>query len=78
MASKIFYPPPRSPSSRDVDTARFWFMSHQVTIGFIPRAQTHIFNVEVNMCIANKFVFLMGDFNARTCNKDDFVDADAF
>ena len=30
------------------------------------------------MCIANKFVFLMGDFNARTCNKDDFVDAEDF
>ena len=30
------------------------------------------------MCIANKFVFLMGDFNARTCNKADFVDADEF
>ena len=30
------------------------------------------------MCIDNKFVFLMGDFNARRCNKDDFVDADDF
>ena len=28
--------------------------------------------------IDNKFVFLMGDFNARVCNKDDFVDADDF
>ena len=28
------------------------------------------------MCIANKLVFLVGDFNARTCNKVDFVDAD--
>ena len=41
--------------------------------------ETNIFNVEVaNMCINNKFVFLMGDFNARVCNKDDFVDADDF
>ena len=41
--------------------------------------ETNIFNVEVtNMCIANKFVFLMGDFNARTCSKADFVDADNF
>ena len=30
------------------------------------------------MCIANKFVFLMGDFNARSCNKADFMDADEF
>lgn len=30
------------------------------------------------MCIANKFVFLMNDFNARTCNKTVFVDADEF
>ena len=30
------------------------------------------------MCIDNKFVFLMGDFNARVCNKDDFLDADDF
>ena len=30
------------------------------------------------MCIANKFAFLMGDFNARPCNKADFVDADEF
>ena len=29
--------------------------------------ETNIFNVEVaNMCIDNEFVFLMGDFNART------------
>ena len=41
--------------------------------------ETNIFNVEVaNMCIDNKYVFLMGDFNARVCNKDDFVDADDF
>ena len=40
---------------------------------------TNIFNVEVaNMRIDNKFVFLMGDFNARTCNKDDFIDAEDF
>ena len=39
--------------------------------------ETNIFNVEVtNTCIANKFVFLMGDFNARTCNNG-YVDADA-
>ena len=30
------------------------------------------------MCIDNKFVFLIGDFNASVCNKDDFVDADDF
>ena len=37
------------------------------------------FNVEVtNMCIDNKYVFLMGDFNARTCYKGDFVGADDF
>ena len=41
--------------------------------------KTNIFNVEVaNICIANKFVFLNGDFNARTCHKDDFVDEDDF
>ena len=41
--------------------------------------ETNIFNVEVaNMCIDNKFVFLMGDFNARVCTKDDLVDADDF
>ena len=39
----------------------------------------NIFKVEVaNMCIDSKFVFLMGDSNARVCNKDDFVDADDF
>ena len=39
--------------------------------------ETNIFNVEVtNMCIANKLVFMIGDFNARTCNKADFVDAE--
>ena len=41
--------------------------------------ETNIFNIEVaNMCIENEFVFLMGDFNAMTCNKGDFIDADYF
>ena len=41
--------------------------------------ETNIFNVEVaNMCIDNKFAFLMDDFNARTFNKDGFVDAGDF
>ena len=30
------------------------------------------------MCIDNKFVFLMGGFNIRTCNIDDFVNTDDF
>ena len=30
------------------------------------------------MCIVNKCVFLMRDFNARTCNKDGFVDTNDF
>ena len=39
--------------------------------------EINIFNVEItNVCIANKFVFLMGDFNARSRNKADLVDAD--
>ena len=39
--------------------------------------EADIFNVEVaNRCIDNKFVFLMSDFNAKTFNKDGFVDAD--
>ena len=41
--------------------------------------ETNIFNVETaNMCIDNKFVCFIGDFNAMTCNKDDFVGADDF
>ena len=39
----------------------------------------NIFNIEITyVCIANKFVFLMGDFNTRTCSKADFVVADEF
>ena len=30
------------------------------------------------MCVANMYEFLMGDFNARTCNQDDVVDAEDF
>ena len=37
------------------------------------------FNVETtNMCVSNKYVLLMGDFNARTYNKQDFLDEDEF
>ena len=37
------------------------------------------FNVEVtNMCVSNKYVLLMGDFNARIHNKQDFLDEDEF
>ena len=37
------------------------------------------FNVEVtNMCVSNKYVLLMGDFNARTQNKQDFLEEDEF
>ncbi|MCU7800877.1 MAG: reverse transcriptase family protein [gamma proteobacterium symbiont of Lucinoma myriamae] len=38
-----------------------------------------MFEVEISrMCICHKYVHLMGDFNARTYNKTDFVDADDF
>ena len=38
-----------------------------------------LFEVEItNMAIAHKYVLLMGDFNARTHNKPDFIDADDF
>ena len=37
------------------------------------------FNVEItNMCVPNKYVLLMGDFNARTQNKQDFLEEDNF
>ena len=37
------------------------------------------FNVEItNMCVSNKYVLLMGDWNARTNNKQDFLDEDEF
>ena len=37
------------------------------------------FNVEItNMCVSNKYVLLMGDFNARTQNKQDFLEEDNF
>ena len=31
-----------------------------------------------NMCILHDYVLLMGDFNARTGNKPDFIDADEY
>ena len=38
-----------------------------------------LFEVEItSMCISHRNVFLMGDFNARTQNKEDFIDADDF
>ncbi|MCG8113215.1 MAG: reverse transcriptase domain-containing protein [Candidatus Thiodiazotropha taylori] len=41
--------------------------------------EINLLNVEITtMCVANKYVLLMGDFNARTCNKADFVDTDDF
>ena len=39
------------------------------------------FEIEItNMCVSQKFVFLMSDFNSRTCNKQDYMylDADSF
>ena len=37
------------------------------------------FNVKItNMCDSNKCVLLMGDFNARTHNKQDYMDEDHF
>lgn len=37
------------------------------------------FNIEItNMCVSNKYVLLMGDFNARTHNKQDFLEEDKF
>ena len=37
------------------------------------------FNVEIrNMCISNKYVLLLGDFNARTQNKQYFLEEDRF
>ena len=37
------------------------------------------FNVEITtMCVSNKYVLLMGDFNARTHNKQDYMDEDQF
>ena len=47
----------------------------------VVEASTQIeqFNVEItNMCVSNKFVFLMGDFNVRIHNKQDFMDEDEF
>ena len=32
----------------------------------------------LNMCVSNKYVLLMGDFNARTKNKQDFLEEDKF
>ena len=41
--------------------------------------ETELFEVEItNMCILYKHVFLMGDFNARTQTKQEFIDADDF
>ena len=38
-----------------------------------------LFEVEIsNMSILHKYVFLTGDFNARTQTLDDFMDADDF
>ena len=38
-----------------------------------------LFDAEItSMCIAHKYVSLIGDFNARTHNKIDFMDADDF
>lgn len=37
------------------------------------------FNTEItNSCISNKYVLLMGDFNARTNNRLDFLEEDTF
>ena len=37
------------------------------------------FEIEItNMCVSQKYVILMGDFNSRTGNKQDFLDADNF
>ena len=38
-----------------------------------------IFQVEIcNTCILHKYVCLLGDFNTRTHNKDDFLDENDF
>ncbi|MEW8547180.1 MAG: endonuclease/exonuclease/phosphatase family protein, partial [Candidatus Thiodiazotropha sp.] len=38
-----------------------------------------LFEVEItNMCVLHKYVFLMGDFNARTQSKNDFIDINEF
>ena len=37
------------------------------------------FEIEItNMCVSQKYVIMMGDFNSRTGNKQDFLDADNF
>ena len=41
--------------------------------------EMQLLDVEISsMCIENKFVFMLGDFNARIAKMDDFVEADPF
>ena len=46
---------------------------------FINQDELDILEVELcNTCILYKYVCRLGDFNARTHNKDDFLDVDDF
>lgn len=46
---------------------------------FNTQDELDMFEVEIcNICVLHKFVCLLGDFNARVCKKDDFINADDF
>ena len=41
--------------------------------------ETDIFEIEIiNACVFHKYVFLMGDFNARVGSTQDYIDASGF
>ena len=41
--------------------------------------ETDIFEIEIiNACVFHKYVFLMGDFNARVGSSQDYIDASDF
>ena len=44
---------------------------------FNNKDELDLFEVEItNMCVLHKYIFLMGDFNARTQTKKDYIDPD--
>ena len=46
---------------------------------FYTNDEIDLFNAEVSeMCISHNYVLLMGDFNARTYDKFDFIEADDY
>ena len=46
---------------------------------FYTNDEVDLFNAEVSeMCISHNYVLLMGDFNARTYDKQDFIEAENY